>query len=508
MASPMFAVEDDISPDASASAAREDDLQVMQGEALALKIADWLDRLRSRGTVLAPEAVGGLSKNFIKEKLDDVFEILPQPLREDDSALRARVAYLISEDLKAAAASEDSPEADSDQPYHKRVWDAMTARAAAWQTRTKQRPYGDYFGRHQPAVLFQLLKRCADETVWENCVMGHSIDPESLHSMEEDWRHRRPGWYLIFMWDPELEVQDWYRVYVGQAGGGEQEKGTLEQRGNRHIMNFRSPKRTEMLYQVQRRFADEIDEERVMRLKLIKLGFADEVVLPDGDISLFLNLGEMFFALIFRSLQVWDLKKWLPADVVGNGSDLAATGLNVASPLKQGWPLDAKMAFGRLANHADPDVAAYARKILRRNIQKVYDDKFVNNITSLRARGTWDAGGITKDGDKDQVVRVRCTGKAAGSKVECGWERDDIKPRFVVRTGEYVCRVQPCERCPPTPGQVKEKRAMGARTFVPVDDAMPRISKESVSHRLNKHKKKVEWREFYSGLRAHAPPQR
>ncbi|KAG6364994.1 hypothetical protein INS49_006599 [Diaporthe citri] len=76
---------------------------VMQGEALASSITDWLQDLRAEGKTLRPENSRSLRKEFIDEKLDKIFDILPQPLRENDDLLDTRVSYLINDLLVTEA---------------------------------------------------------------------------------------------------------------------------------------------------------------------------------------------------------------------------------------------------------------------------------------------------------------------------------------------------------------------------------------------------------------------
>lgn len=73
-----------MAPTQSVEVVDDADLQVMQEEALRSSITDWLQDLRAEGKTLRPENSRSLRKEFIDEKLDEIFDILPQPLRERD----------------------------------------------------------------------------------------------------------------------------------------------------------------------------------------------------------------------------------------------------------------------------------------------------------------------------------------------------------------------------------------------------------------------------------------
>jgi hypothetical protein len=222
------------------------DLQVMQEEALSSHISEWLQDLLAQGKSLSPENSRRLREQFIDEMLDDIFEILPQPLRESEDELDTRVSYLINDLLKTEA--EGKVEVDASLPPHRRIWDAMLAKARLHRSGAKECRYQSFIDNQGSEKLFTLLEKCADDFIWKNCVVdGKALDPQFLHSMKEDYRHQRPGWYLIFMWDDEREVWEWYRVYVGQVGGGES-SGTILTRANEHRSRSKSLGYTQLVY--------------------------------------------------------------------------------------------------------------------------------------------------------------------------------------------------------------------------------------------------------------------
>ncbi|KAI7775989.1 hypothetical protein LA080_006015 [Diaporthe eres] len=475
----------------------EDDLKVMQEEALKCSITDWLQDLRAEGKTLRPENSRRLRKAFIDEKLDEIFDILPQPLREDDEKLDTRVSYLINDLLETEA--EENTGVDTGLPLHQQIWEAMLAKARVHKSLSKEYRYQPLIDNQGSAKLFSLMEKCADDFIWKDCVVGgKALDPEFLHSMKEDFRHKRPDWYLIFMWDEKCQVWEWYRVYVGQAGGGEATK-TLLDRANQHRTNSSNLRKKELLYRVWRAFEEETADENLMnKVKIVKLAFApgqDEFSDP-GDADLFLNLGEMYFSLVFRSLQTQDLLKWLPAGTAADHSDLAPLGLNVALPLSQGRVLESTMAFGKLANSNDPKVREACRRTLRQNMQKVIDDHFVKNTATLRKNAAWADENIFRDGPVGQTVQVKCA--------NCGWVKQDLTPRYIIRTGQYLSRTSGCAECPVKEGDKNAKRITSRRVFVPADDTIPSERSTLIYKRLGK----PGWPEYYRGVRARAPANR
>lgn len=483
-----------MAPTQSVEVVDNNDLQVMQEEALTSSITNWLQDLRAGGKTLRPENSHSLRKKFIDEMLDEIFEILPQPLRESDDSLDTRVSYLISNLLETEAEAE--VEADTGLPLHRRIWDTMLAKARVHKSLSRECRYQTFIDNQGSEKLFSLIENCADDFIWKHCVVGgKALDPEFLYSMEEDYRHKRPGWYLIFVWDGERQVWEWHRVYVGQAGGGEGTK-TLLHRAGQHRTNSRNLEKTQLVYRVWRAFETTVDEDKMNKVKSFKLGFApdqDEFSDP-GDVDLFLNLGEMYFSLVFRSLQTQDLIRWLLKETVADDSD--PVGLNVALPLSQGKVLDLTMAFGKLANSTDPDVREYARRTLRQNIQKVYGDNFVKNTATLRKNATWADENIFRDGPASQTVQVKCS--------NCGWVKQDFTPRYVMQTGQYLCRLSGCKDCPIKVGDKNANRKTSRRAFEPVDDTIPSERSTCMYRRLGKD----GWPEYYKGVRPRAPPNR
>lgn len=89
------------------------------------------------------------------------------------------------------------------------------------------------------------------------------------------------------------------------------------------------------------------------------------------DVSLLLNVLEMWMCLVFRSLPEGSLREWLP-DGDGPvsrkrkmGKEGVVGGLNVACPLDQGTDM-AERSFVDLGSEPDPLVKRYLKEVRRR----------------------------------------------------------------------------------------------------------------------------------------------
>lgn len=472
-------------------------LAAVQEASLNVAVQEWLDERRANGRIPLASSYTPLSISFLKDKLADIFEILPQDLRESDKDLRIRVGYIIRHSVSLHS---DDPSIDESLPLHRQIWDSLAQKLDVWQGIKKDSAprFKELFEQYGSSALFELLKECADSVLWEECVVGgRSVDPRFLHSLPEDYKHEQPGWYLIFMWDPARDVQTWYRVYVGQAGGGERSERTIVKRCDQHRSSSTKPKAGQVVYKTWRAFLDDIDPDKMRHVKFLKLGFAPDRSFfeQDLDFDLFLSTGEMYFSLIFRSLQVHDLCIWLPR--MAEARSRSPVGLNVSLPLSQGYQLESRMQFGKLAHSPDPDLRAYARAVLRKNIEKVYADNR-NQTQAIRKKSEWHKIGLIRSAPKGETIRVRC---------RCGWEKDDISPVYVVRTGQYLGRFTACHNCPPTEsGKTKKKELHGVKMFMPVDSTMTAVTIRVLRHRVLKHKLHDLWQSYLLGTRA-SPPE-
>lgn len=259
-------------------------------------------------------------------------------------------------------------------------------------------------------------------------------------------------------------------------------------RGHEHQNNVFNPSHTEILYMSWRDFRMTFESDQLRESKIISLGEKPGPdVFPDPqDAALFLNLGEMFFSLIFRSLQIWDLRAWLP-----RGSDIDETSciaLNVSLPLSQGTK-DGRLAYGRLVNSPDPIVAKHCREQIIQNLSKVHNGDWSANTFALRKMSHMYQNKIYRNGVPGQVIEVICK--------KCGWRKKDTKPAFICRTGEYLVRPSVCKG---NPNICTSINSIFLPTGLHADIVY--MYKESVTRRCKKH---AAWREYYTSQRLDQP---
>lgn len=296
--------------------------------------------------------------------------------------------------------------------------------------------------------------------------------------------HLGPCSLLIFNRLAKMDIVQ--QVYVGQVGAGITGKRTIMTRGHEHQNNVWNPNHNEILYMNWREFRMTFERDQLRETKIISLGKKPgHEVFPDPqDAALFLNLGEMFFSLIFRSLQVWDLRAWLP-----RGSDIDETSciaLNVSLPLSQGTK-DGRLAYGRLVNSPDPIVAKACREQIIQNLSKVHNGDWSANTFALRKMSHMFQNKIYRNGTPGQVIEVICK--------KCDWRKKDTKPSFVCRTGEYLASSTVCN------GKICDTLAS---VFLPTGahEDIPYKHKTTVTKRVRKH---PEWEAYYTSQRLDVP---
>lgn len=400
------------------------------------------------------------------------------------------------------------------QPYHWKVFHRLIRDAGSYGVREDNSfPCKESLTRHSEEDLYQRLKASTMDIVWAQCVEKRTgLSEEFLSELPDNGSAcRETGWYLIV-----LQGGSRHRVYVGQAKN-------IQGRSTRHRRNARDLGCSELLYHTWR--AIPACEAKVYCLGLDKCGFADV------DARLFRNIGEMFFALMFESLQRHHLDAWLSRSREVRGGH----GLNVALPLSQAT--SAGCWIGKLLNSEDPELKAWARaqyadrwaktsikmKAFAKANPGVLEKSLVDYHAAnpgksqeialavhakMRATGykalsdaqrknsslTDCEGGVFRSADPAKgdlvIVRVKC--------VDCGHERDDTTPLYLIASGEYVTRQLSCISC-------AEKDPAGAKKkyhhLVPVDDDFPRIRRNTVHDRL----KSPKWRPFYEGETATSP---
>ena len=122
------------------------------------------------------------------------------------------------------------------------------------------------------------------------------------------------------------------------------------------------------------------------------------------DVSLLLNVLEMWMCLVFRSLPEESLGEWLPDDdsAVGRkrriGKEGGVGGLNVACPLDQGTDM-AERAFVDLDNEADPLVKRYLKEVRRRKREEEEGNEEDELLQRKRAYAEKARGYAKKDTD-------------------------------------------------------------------------------------------------------------
>lgn len=482
------------------------ELEMLQGEFLEEAIADWVRGKQERGETLRPEDSNGLGQQFTDTITEVQFAQLPQSLRQDDDQLHARCSGMVADLLRVETTEAD----DTKVPSHTLVWHTLVAKLKIWRSKTLGTcRYESFLTRYDSDDLLKLTEQCTETGIWEECVVKQRISPECMDGLPASADMTRPGWYYIHMWNADKQVWEWSRRYVGQAGageGGRKGKMTTGRRCNIHITSSRNLKALELLYQAWRNFEPDLDH--MNQVKFVNLGVIEEAEKffdDPADLDLYLNLVEMYFGLVFRSLQKRDLERWLPKAVTTVADQtkdllLQPLGLNNALPIHQGVRGDAVMYASSLVHSADPKVAEMARARCDRNLQKVRDDNWMVNTQALRAAGKMDKENILRSGTTS--VRVACA--------DCGWEKDDDTPRYIQRTGEYLMRRTPCRSGEHTVTDAVKKKGgkHPLKMFRPAgrDAGLKCLSDSTLSNRLNAHaNSRTQWREYYTGIRLHLP---
>ncbi|KAK4034702.1 hypothetical protein C8A01DRAFT_18544, partial [Parachaetomium inaequale] len=224
---------------------------------------------------------------------------------------------------------------------------------------------------------------------------------------------------------------------------------------------------------------------KAYRLGWDKSGFAFKT----EDQQFFLNLVEMFFCLVLQTLQPKSLLRWLPKDVRIR-DDLR--GLNLDVPVTE----IRHRAITTIWDSTDPEVLAYARSVVTRNLgaaQAVLQAVQYKPLTDVRrAMGVNFTSGVYRSADAGAgdptSVEVKCT--------KCGWTRTDQTPSFVCVTGEYLNRTIGCEKCPLQSSDVKMGRKTASKTFEPVSNQVRSVTKQAVRKRMAKS---TAWRDYYEG---------
>lgn len=212
----------------------------------------------------------------------------------------------------------------------------------------------DFIFRWGYPQIFEWMRPSLDPRVWNDIILpGETQNNSILSQVPEENLPREDGWYLIILTRRDGTLA-WFRFYIGQAArddGGVRERCLRE-----HKSNVLPGRKQSLLYFIWRggvtvKSGMSLDDLPI-KAKIICLG-TDKSSLTGADKQQFMNIGEIFLALTFTSLQTNHLRYWLP----GNASLPAEPiGLNVALPLWQGHRDEAVRAASKLAKSADPAV--------------------------------------------------------------------------------------------------------------------------------------------------------
>lgn len=188
----------------------------------------------------------------------------------------------------------------------------------------------------------------------QTCVQGR-WEKEAILNLQQagepDSNVRSAGWYMDIITDKN--DGDFMKLYVGQAAN-------LYKRIQEHRSKFRTDKG--LHYTMARQPGRE--------MTFVVLGMYQNPQCNEDDLSMLLNFGEAFFALIFQTLPRPTLEKYLPP---GTAIREPERGLNVSNPLNQGDRNKAKQAFSLLQSSTDPEVQEYWTRIQLKSVGHMQD---------------------------------------------------------------------------------------------------------------------------------------
>lgn len=359
---------------------------------------------------------------------------------------------------------------DSESPQD--IFNFMLDKAANLRgPKTGIAPYQQFLELHEQEDLWTYLARSADPEVWSKVILaGQTQNFDVLDSLPSVPLPREDGWYIAII--TKRDGSRWYRGYGGQAF---RQGGVRKRVAGEHMNYVLNKSQNSLFYRTWRGGVDVADDsiesldDLPRTCKFVCVG-TDRSGLQGNDKTLFGNIAEMFFAVIFRFLQSRSLLHWLPP---GFSLPAEPIGCNVALPL---WQHDAdasKRSFHLLLRSDDPEVREWARSRILPGLAKARALRWVGDVDNTNiALGSREAANKDKatahlrscdesQGDS-KVVRVKC--------VACNTETDDTVPQYVVADGRYVARKLICQgSCQPSAAQIKNQRLKSARTkHIPV----------------------------------------
>ena len=353
------------------------------------------------------------------------------------------------------------------------VFSELIDKASEYVTQKKKVSlYGDFIAKYGRDKLFEFTKNSIKPELWGHFLEGDkATDLEFLRSLPGEKKFPdRPGWYLAIVEDRESGEAEFLAVYIGQSASIIARIGGMKG----HKQSVLQTKKNGLLYWFWRGDTNAVPpiptsislEQKLARLprkcKFITLG-TDQSQLQGEDADDFRNIVEMFLALMFRSLQLKDLKTWLPGDCVLASP---ATGANVQLPILQGHS-GSNFALGGAMASDNPSVASYAQSALGNNLSAEHQQrrdrvKMEKTTTGSREKGKNQdhfRGANLALGDAVEV-EVAC--------VECGWTKTDTQPQYLKKDGKYLARLTACQQCPASEAARKRGQKHPAKQFNPV----------------------------------------
>ncbi|KAK4031346.1 hypothetical protein C8A01DRAFT_21412 [Parachaetomium inaequale] len=203
--------------------------------------------------------------------------------------------------------------------------------------------------------------------------------------------------------------------------------------------------------------------------------------LDDLDRPLWLNIVEMYFCLMFQSLQPGTLRQYLGVDSL----DTPDSGLNIALPLYQSNRDKTIGSTCACLQSSDPEIIRYAKARLnfclnpaREKLKELNWEPSKKNLPLRRLEElNWNPTAFamrkasprwrTKYRDpvpkwgEPTVVKVFCK--------QCGFTTLDTAPVFHIHTGAYAVRRRRCLYCIPSAADAKHRLTHARRSLYPVE---------------------------------------
>jgi hypothetical protein len=354
----------------------------------------------------------------------------------------------------------------------------------AYKSDKSKKPYKDWIPKHGHQRLFGFLRKGCTPFVWDNFVEGDmAYNRDFLLQLSDKIERNCRGWYLIVLWD-EDDDDRWY-VYAGQTT-------KTNKRWVAHQGHSRDAISKSLLYSVWKNAPTSPGDgkpSQPLRSKFFVLAQDESGFPPGRDRQLWLNMGEIFFSLVFQSFQPQELKFWLPEDVAIR---TPSRGLNVSVPITD-WHKDVAAVSSLWSSH-DPAIRAYAAARVTKNLEKAQvtlrKEKHKPLTIALRnnpkakrhADGTLRGPDPTKG--EPTLVATKCK--------KCGFLSEDNAPVFVAATGAYLARLQPCEKCPISESQAQRGYKRAIVVFLPVSANLLFINEEAFRSQLKRAKAKAK----------------